>query len=146
MMKTMTVATRLGLSFGLIALLGIGIAIYGVITLNELSRGANEMASDRMVKVEQFTELKDDLNTIARFARNIIIIDDGKTRTDEHATIDEMRQKNTKLLAALDKTLVDPKEREILKRITDNLGVYDASLDVRSNSLARPTNRRSERC
>ena len=57
-------------------MLGVIAAVVATLQLRQLAGELNEVANDRMVKVEKFSEVKDNLNAIARYARNIVI--DGK--------------------------------------------------------------------
>lgn len=55
----MKVSPRLTLGFGLLALIGIGIAIIGALKMRARATDLDEMANNRMVKVAQFTEMMD---------------------------------------------------------------------------------------
>jgi len=122
-------ATRLAFSLALLVITGLSIALYGALTLKELSGNVQELAQDRMVKVAQFTELLDNSNVIVRGVRNIVIMDDAAVREQEKQRIAEMRKKNGEILAALDKAVVMPNTRELLLRIVANRGPYNAQID-----------------
>ena len=129
MSKNMTVAKRLALGFGVTVALGVGIAVYAAVTLNQLSSSVNELATDRMVKVAQFSDLKDNLQTIGRFARNAILNTDPAFVEGEKKKIAELRAKNSDILSKLDKAVALPRARELLKIIQDNRPIYNAALD-----------------
>jgi methyl-accepting chemotaxis protein len=82
------------------------------------------------VKVFQFTELKDNLNAIGRFASYIVISADEQYQEFGKSKIADLRKKNAEILQSLDKTLVDPKRRELLKGIAENLRQLDAGIDA----------------
>src|SRR5574343_852437 len=74
--STLKVSTRLTLGFASAVLLALAIAATGTVQMRRMAAEVDELANDRMPKVEKFTHLKDNLNTIARTARNVIIIHD----------------------------------------------------------------------
>jgi len=133
--SNMKVATRLALGFGTVALIGIAIAVFGALQMRSLATGIDKLANDRMVKVAQLTEVKDNLNAVGHSARNIVISDDPAVHADEKKKIAELRAANREILAKLDKTVLLPKAREFLKTIDDNRINYNAALD-RSIALA----------
>jgi len=128
-MNNMKVSTRLTLGFGSIVLIGIAIAIIGALKMRTLATSLEDVAGNRMVKVAQFTEIKDNLNAGARAARNIVISDDPAVRDDEKKKIAALRAANKEVLAQLEKTVTVPKVVELLKILNDNRGPYNIGLD-----------------
>ena len=126
--RTMKVSTRLAIGFGVATALGVGIATLGTVQMRTLSKDLNEVATDRMVKVDKFSDLKDNLNTRARTVRNIVIASDPAVQATEKKLIEELKERNSKLLAELDKMLVLPEGRALLKAIEDARGPYDAAM------------------
>jgi methyl-accepting chemotaxis protein len=127
---TMKISTRLALGFGTTVALGVGIVAYSAITMQGLSDNVDELANDRMVKTVQFNRVKDNLQTIARRVRNIIVIDNDQARYQEEVKdIAALRAKNSELLSTLDKSLNLPKSRELFKVIQDTRTQYNAALD-----------------
>lgn len=55
----MKVSVRLALGFGTTVVIGVGIVAYAALTMSGLSANVDELATNRMVKVAQFTEIKD---------------------------------------------------------------------------------------
>ncbi len=129
MFKTMTVAKRLALGFGATVALGVGIVAYAAMSMNRLNAGIDELASERMAKVAQFNEVKDNQQTIGRYARNIVINSDPAFVEGEKKKIAELRAKNTAILEKLDKAITMPKGREYLKALADNREPYNAAMD-----------------
>lgn len=128
-MKTLTVGKRLALGFGLTIALGIASVTFAVMKLNSLSNDIEQLATNRMVKVAQFSELKDNLQSIARFVRNCVINTDPAFVEAEKKKIAELRAKNQELLNKLEKTVVLPKGKELLKTIMEQRPIYNRSLD-----------------
>lgn len=129
MSKSMTVGKRLGFGFSIIVFLGVGLAVYATIALKQLGASLEELANDRMVKVAQFSEVKDNMQSIANYARNAIINPDPRFTTAEKSKIENLRANNSAILKKLDKTVVLPLGRQLLDKIKENRGRYNASID-----------------
>ncbi len=125
----MKVSTHLALGFGTTVVIGVGIVAYAALTMSGLSANVDELATNRMVKVAQFTEIKDNFQTIGRYTRNIVINTDPAFVAGEKKKIAELRAKNGEILAKLDKTLTLPRSRELFKTLTETRGVYNKALD-----------------
>ncbi|NOJ99933.1 chemotaxis protein, partial [Corallococcus coralloides] len=97
--------------------------------MRTVARDLQEVATDRMVKVAQFTELKDNLNAIARYARNVVISPDPAVQQQEKGRIGEMRQANEAIVRELEKTIALPKARELLDVILQTRGGYNEALE-----------------
>ena len=128
-LKNSSVSTRLALGFGAIIVLGFVIAVIAMIRLHALSTTVDEMANNRMVKVAQFTEIKDNLNEIARRVRNAIITNDAAFRAEEKTKIVALRSANTVLIGKLQQSLQSPASIELLKTLNDNRPVYNRAID-----------------
>ena len=127
--RTMKVSTRLALGFGTAVALGLGIALMGALELRSIAAEVNELANDRMVKVDKFTDVKDNMNTAARTARNLALLKDPAERTAELKILADARQANHALTQELDKMLTIPKSRDLLKVIADTRTLYNRALD-----------------
>lgn len=79
----MKVVTRLALGFGIVATIGILITIIGSFRMSELATDLDQVANDRMVKVAQFTELKENFNSIGLLTRNIVISENVALHSEE---------------------------------------------------------------
>jgi methyl-accepting chemotaxis protein len=127
--RSMKVSTRLALGFGATVALGVGIASYAALTMSSLSRNIEELDTNRMVKVAQFDQVKDNFQSIGQHARNIVINSDAAFVAGEKKMIAELRAHNSEILSQLDKTITLPKARELYKTIVDTRGPYNAALD-----------------
>ncbi|MBG6081697.1 methyl-accepting chemotaxis protein [Rubrivivax gelatinosus] len=126
----MKVATKLTLGFAAVTMLGVIAAVVATVQLRGLAGQIDEVASDRMVKVEKFSQVKDNLNAIARYARNIVIVSNDKAFEDgERKKIADMRAENSRLLDELDKIVVLPEGRALMKTISETRPVYNRLLD-----------------
>ncbi|MFK5165299.1 MCP four helix bundle domain-containing protein, partial [Propionibacterium freudenreichii] len=82
---------RLALGFATVAALGVGIVAYAAYALNDLDRHVEELATNRMVKVAQFGEVHENMQSICRFARNVIIQPEPAFVAEEKKKIAELR-------------------------------------------------------
>ncbi|WP_310740169.1 methyl-accepting chemotaxis protein [Aquincola tertiaricarbonis] len=133
----MTVAKRLALGFGATVALGVGIVVYAATTFGTMSTDIDLLANNRMLKVTQFSTIKDNLQSIGRYARNTLIKPDPAFVAGEKAKIAELRAANTELIAKLEKTVVLPAGLEFLKTLQDNRGPYNAAIDKAMDLAAR---------
>src|SRR6218665_2850220 len=101
-MNNLKVSTRLMLGFGMLTVIGLSIAILGALRMKTLANQLDEVATDRMVKVAQFTLLKDDLGAIVRRTQSIVIVDDKAFREDEKKKIAQLRVANDTILQKLE--------------------------------------------
>ncbi|WP_197284691.1 methyl-accepting chemotaxis protein, partial [Piscinibacter sakaiensis] len=129
MIARMTVAKRLALGFGLTVALGLGIVGYAATTLRAMSHGMDELAHDRIVKVEQFAHVKDNVNAVARHARNIVIQADPAAAEPEKARMAALRADTSATLARLEPKITLPKGRALFRTLTETRTAYNAALD-----------------
>jgi methyl-accepting chemotaxis protein len=128
--KQMKVATQLMIGFGVAGLLGIFIAAIGAYRLHDLAGDLEEISRDRMVKVEKFTQLKDNNNAISRWTRNVLLMKEPAEKTAERSRIADMRAQNNKLTQELEKLVTLPKGVALLKQIADSRAQYNQQLDA----------------
>jgi methyl-accepting chemotaxis protein len=128
-LRNIKFSTRLSLGFGTVAMIGVFIALFGAMKMRLLADNLDQVTNNSMVKVAQFTELKENFDVIARAASNIILWDNPELRAAEKKKITELRTANNVILTKLDKTIDLPKGREFLKIIADDLGYYNGALD-----------------
>lgn len=127
--KNMKVGKRLGIGFGLLIVSLIAVGTVAVLELNSINAQVTELVSNRMVKVQLLTEYKDNLNAIARVFRNVALITEKKDAGIEANRIAPLRARNREILAALEKTIILPKARELLNVINDIGGSYSQRVD-----------------
>jgi len=126
---SLTVSARLALGFGAVVVTGVGIAIYAAYALHVEDKHIEELACDRMLKVSEFGEVRDNMQSIGRHTLNVVLQTDPAFVATEQKKIAELRARNTELLGILDQQITLPRGRELFKQITDNRGPYNASLD-----------------
>jgi len=127
--SNMKVGARLGLGFALVILAGLVVAVFGRVQLGNVNEEVKLLVEDRMVKVEQLAQVKDNLNLVARAVRNIALLSDEKGMLAEKQRIEEARTKNAELLKKLNDSIKSPEGRQLLQKINDIRGPYNAATD-----------------
>jgi methyl-accepting chemotaxis protein len=123
------IGTRLTLAFGFVIVLAACMAVVGSVKLFGIRGSAERLTSDQLVKVEQLSHIKDNLNVIARGVRNLVLMNEDGGRRSEKQRIDEMRAKNAELLAALEASIKSDAGRALLGRVQSTLVPYEAAMN-----------------
>ncbi|MDD0838810.1 methyl-accepting chemotaxis protein [Curvibacter sp. HBC61] len=124
------VSTRLSLGFGLLLVCLVAVGGIALYKFSTLAGKLDELISNRLVKVTQFTELKDNFQSVARITRTVALIEDVKQAQEQADKIQPLRARSVELIGQLSKTLTVPKSVELLKVIQDNRQAYDADIDA----------------
>ncbi len=127
--SNMTVSGRLALGFGGVTFVGLLIAAVGVWVMKDMGGRLDTIAQDRMVKVAKFNELKGNLSLMAAAARDILLSEDLAFEDEARNRIQQLRSRNAELMGELDKLVVMPQGRELLKAIADNRPEYNRLTD-----------------
>ncbi|KQP13196.1 methyl-accepting chemotaxis protein [Pseudorhodoferax sp. Leaf267] len=127
--SNLKISTRLALGFGLSILFGVAIAVYSTVLVRQLASHLDELANSRMLKVRQFNAVMNNLNDMAVFARNVVIVADPGFRDGESSKIQGLRARNIQLVDELDKLVVLPKGRALLATIKQSTPLYDRGVD-----------------
>jgi len=123
------VGTRLRLGFGLLILALVFVSALAILRFDSASEQVNEVVNDRMVKVRLFTEFKDNLNAIARIARNVALIIDVDEAAREAARIPPLRERNGEILEELGKVILLPHTKALLNTINEIRPAYNRRMD-----------------
>ena len=127
--SSMKVSTRLAWGFGVTVALGVAITVYAALAMASLSDKAKELSSNRMVKVQQFSTIKDNLQSMARHARNVVILKDETKYPPEVEQIKALREQNQQLYVELSNTIRLPHTRPVLEAAMKTEVAYNAALD-----------------
>ncbi|MBX9834798.1 MAG: MCP four helix bundle domain-containing protein, partial [Burkholderiaceae bacterium] len=125
----MKVGARLGLGFALVILAGLAVAILGRIELGSIDTEVRFLISDRAAKVKQLTQVKDNLNHVARSIRNIILTNDGNDMDAENKQIQAIRTQTTAVLEQLSASITSNEGRQLLQKLTQARTPYNVSID-----------------
>ena len=123
----MRVGARLGAAFGALIVAALLVAGYGRYALGRIIDEVTIVVDDRMVKVDQLSDVKDNLNVVARATRNIALLEDADARAKEKARIDEARAKYSELLQKLQASIRSEKGQAKLASLLEARGPYAAA-------------------
>jgi methyl-accepting chemotaxis protein len=121
MLKNLKIGTRLSLGFGALLALMLIVGGYGIISIKTLHEEIDLLVGDRMVKVEQANTIINQINIVARAARNLIIDDNKDHQAEELRRIAEARKITSGILTEMDKTIKHEKGVAILKKMTTDI-------------------------
>ncbi|HEV8692059.1 MAG TPA: methyl-accepting chemotaxis protein [Ideonella sp.] len=123
------IGTRLGLGFAVTLAVMVAMALFARYEFGLIDSQVQRLANEHMSQVDQLSELKDNLNVVARGARNIILISDEAGKQAEKQRIDEMRAKNLKLFAQVDASIHGERSRQLLKAAADAAAPYEQAMN-----------------
>ncbi|GAA0756545.1 methyl-accepting chemotaxis protein [Ideonella azotifigens] len=129
MTSNMKIGTRLSLGFGVVIAIALGMAGVGFAKLSEIQRSVEQLTSDRLVKVDQLSQTKDNMNVVARGVRNIVLMSEPEGRAKEKQRIDEMRAKNAELARLLDASVHSERGHALLAAVQAALKPYEVAMD-----------------
>ncbi len=121
----MKVGKRLAIGFGLLVFSLIVVSAMALWRLSSINAQINDLVDNRMVKVQRFTEVKENLNAMARIVRNVALITDVHDASVENDRVAALRDRNRAIFEELDKTLTDPEAVELLQKINDARPPYN---------------------
>jgi methyl-accepting chemotaxis protein len=129
-LRQLTLGRRLGLGFAVL----IGALLFsGAFTTWRLSQVNAELElllKDRMIKVEQVTEIKDNTNLIARDVRNIALVKSQEEVARQMKEITETRAKSDALYQALLPTITSAEGKAQIQSTLDARKPYGEALDL----------------
>lgn len=129
MFKNMKIGTRLGLGFGLITLILVGIAYVGLTRMNALNSRIEELTLNRYAKTVMANRIVVAVNIQARTIRNILLANrDEELIKGEYSRLLQQRDIITETLEQLNKVSDTVEDAEGLKRIAETREPYAASI------------------
>ncbi|WP_225977189.1 MCP four helix bundle domain-containing protein, partial [Paracidovorax avenae] len=127
--RHMKLGTMLGAGFSALIFLGLALAFIGRQQLGAVSEDVDLLTSDRITKVVQVQELKDNVNIVARSARNLALLEDAQQMAAEKQRIDKAMARNAEILAALDSVIRSPRGRDLLQQLLQARTPYAAAVN-----------------
>ena len=125
----MKVGVRLGLGFALVILAGLVVAILGRGELNSIEKEMRTLVDDRIVKVGQLNQVKDNLNEVAHAVHNMVLSDQMQQWQIEKQNVIDIRLKTQPLIQALDNTIKSPEGRALMDKLSQIRGPYNSNID-----------------
>ncbi|MDE2593157.1 MAG: MCP four helix bundle domain-containing protein [Burkholderiales bacterium] len=122
----MRIALRLGMGFGLVTLLLMGVAYIGISRMANLNTSMELLVHDRYAKVVIANQISTEVNNIARYMRNAILTDDTNRAKEEEDKIYAARKKIGENMAKIEPLIKLPKGIEMLKDIKESRSQFIA--------------------
>ncbi|MBL8352877.1 MAG: MCP four helix bundle domain-containing protein [Burkholderiaceae bacterium] len=122
--NNLRIGVRLGIGFALLIAAALAIALSARWTLVGVNAELHLLTDDRIAKVEQLVEIKDNVNVIASAVRNIALSHDEAVMAAEARRIDDARAANARLFDALAPTIHSEKGMALLKASTEARAPY----------------------
>ena len=129
MLKNMRIGMRLGLGFGTIIVLLIGIVISGYWGVNSMSDTTIKMIKGDATISEHAARARANVNAMRRFEKDLFINIGDKVKEDEYLKKwQEQHEHLTKRLDDLDKVVTDGHEVEEVRTMRTELATYDGGM------------------
>ncbi|HJV87373.1 MAG TPA: methyl-accepting chemotaxis protein [Noviherbaspirillum sp.] len=127
--RNMKVGTRLALSFGSVCILLWIILSVGLTQLSSLDDGTSSIVHDRWPKIAASTDLLAQTDRIAIDIRNMMLTDSKDDRQKQIDEIAQARKSTTTDLDKLERVIVIPKGKELLRQVSAAHERYVAGQD-----------------
>ena len=125
-MKKMTVAARLGLSFGVLIMLLVFVAGIGINRLSQLDEITRLIANDRWVKAKMTNDIINHSSQIAISLRNMMLTDKPEDLLKQKERVLESRKMIASLIEKLQPLVTLPRGKEILGTVLTQRVLYIA--------------------
>lgn len=129
MLQRMKIGIRLWGGFGLVLLMMTLVAGIGINALNRLDEVINMVIQDRYPKVVMTNKIINNINLIARKARNILLLKDPEKAKPELDGIMAARQAIGEILSNLQNNIHSEKGKALLGAILGSRTAYIAAQD-----------------
>jgi methyl-accepting chemotaxis protein len=123
------IGARLGLGFAAMITVSVAMALFARHEFSNLNAEVKSLTQERIAAVVVLGEIKDNLNVMARGARNIILISDEAGKKAEKQRVDESRKAIDTLFAQLSGSMTSAEGRELLKAVGAASGPYAQAMD-----------------
>ncbi|GKT25453.1 methyl-accepting chemotaxis protein [Acidovorax sp. SUPP3334] len=127
--QRMKLGTLLGSGFALVIAIGFLVAAFGRIQLDQVGGNIKLLSHDRVATLLLLQEMKDGINTAARAARNIALLEDIAQMADEKRRIEQTQARNVELLGQLGPRMSTPEAGALFAKIGEARPAYRDALN-----------------
>ena len=121
-----SVRSRLTLGFGVVCALLLAIVLVGLFGMGRMEARVDEIVNDRQPKIDAANTILTQTDIIAIALRNMMLNQDAADRQKQVDVITQAREVANQNVELLDRLLVLPKGKELLKEVKDKLAQYRA--------------------
>jgi len=129
-LNNLNIGTRLGFGFGIICLILVGMIATSNVMLGQVNDGTAEIVNNRMPKIAASNDMINEINNIAIALRNMMLTAEQADRQKQVEVIQASRKKMEQILAEMDKTLKNPKARDLLGEMSTQTASYTAGQEA----------------
>jgi methyl-accepting chemotaxis protein len=127
--RSLKLGARLGVGFFIVIAITLAMALVARWQLQSASDEVTRLTREEMVRVNEFAQVKESLNLIARSIRNMVLLADEDMKKQEHDRILQNRAKSRDQLTRLKSSLPDPQARTAVERLLGVQVAYDGLID-----------------
>ncbi|GKS92479.1 methyl-accepting chemotaxis protein [Acidovorax sp. SUPP2539] len=127
--QRMKLGTLLGSGFALVIAIGFLVAAFGRVQLDHIGGNIKLLSHERIANLLVLQEMKDGINTVARAARNIALLEDLPQMADEKRRIDKAQARNAELLSQLNQRMTSPEAKALVAQIGQARPAYVEALN-----------------
>ena len=117
MFKNMKIGTRLGLGFAIVLVLMAVISFIGITRMSAVKHNLDVVVDDDNVKTALANGMRDQLNTVARGVRNIVLDSDQTAMQKENTRIQEAHSKYNDMRDKLDGMIKSEEGKKIMSQL-----------------------------
>jgi len=128
-LNSLRVSTRLAVGFGMLMLGLLVVSGLSIARLSQLDHELQDLVSNRYHKMSLLKELKDNVQSVARITRNVVLIIDVKDAQVQADRLPPFRKRNGEILEELNRTVENPQVKAQLQNINDVRGPFNARMD-----------------
>ncbi len=128
-MKNLKIRARLGIGFGLVIALMIGIAFTGISRLNTGSAMMQTIVSELYVKAAVSNQIKSGMNTVARHLRNAMLATGPEDSKKFLALMMEANKGTSDSFAKMEQLINTQEDRDLFKTMVDTRAIYGQGRD-----------------
>ncbi|CAN7682363.1 methyl-accepting chemotaxis protein [Pseudoduganella sp. LjRoot289] len=128
-MRNLKIGVRLGLGFGLLLALLLGMAAIGLSRMAQIQTHLDEIVDSNMVKAKSAKAMSDAVQTNARAVRNIVLMTTEGEMAVEIKRMADMREQYQREFRSLSAIVVTPTGKAIMARIGEDGSAADAVMD-----------------
>ncbi|WP_457323221.1 methyl-accepting chemotaxis protein [Roseateles sp. P5_E11] len=128
LLTRLRIGQRLGLAFTISIAFTVLLAAYARTALLGIDHELEVMVEDRMVKVEQLEQIKDNVNINALAVRNVLLLSDAEGKRKQLSDVDAAAKRTAELFEKLDASVPPGRGREILGGVVQARQLFVASV------------------
>ncbi len=128
--STLSVRARLIAGFGIICLLMLLITGISIVSMSRLNQGVEDLATDKVPKVQASTSMLSQVDAIAIALRNMMLNEDKIDRQKQVDVILKARETTNKNSDVLTSTIKSPEGKVLLSAMTGQRAKYRAGQDT----------------